>query len=168
MEALIQDLKYGLRMLVKSPGFTIVAVLTLALGVGANTAIFSVVNAVLLNPLRYTHPDRLRLVKEVLPKIGPQPVTVSAPDIVQIQKLNRVFEGVAGFRAWGIDLSTQNEPERVFANRVNSNLFPLLGVQPLVGRAFTTQEDQPGQQVVILSYALWQRRFGGNHSIAGQ
>jgi hypothetical protein len=99
-DALFQDLRYAVRLLRKSPGFYAVAILTLALGVGANTAIFSVVNAVLLSPLPYDHADRLVLVKEVLAHVGPEPFNVSGPDIPHIQKLNHVFDGLGGFRVW--------------------------------------------------------------------
>jgi predicted permease len=163
-----QDVKFGIRSLLKNPGFLAVTVLTLALGIGANTAIFSVVNAVLLNPLPYSDPGRLTLVNEVLPKLGPEPVGVSAPDIAQIRKLNRVFEDVAGFRGWEMDLSAKDGAERLYAIRVSSSLLPLLGVQPLLGRNFTEQEDRPGQNVVILSFGLWERRFGGSRDIVGQ
>jgi putative ABC transport system permease protein len=155
--------------MLKNPGFMTVAVLTLALGIGANTAIFSVVNAVLINPLPYADPNRLVLVKEVLAAIGSQPVTVSAPDIAQIDKQNRVFDGVAGFRVWSYELSGQGgSPERVIGERVGYNLFSVLGVAPIIGRTFTAQEDQPGQTVAILSYGLWQRHFGGDRDVAGK
>jgi putative ABC transport system permease protein len=165
---LLQDLRYAARILRKSPGFTAVAVLTLALGNGANTAIFSVVNAVLLSPLPYADADRLLLVKEVLPHAGPQPFDVSGPDIAQIQKLNHVFEKVGGFRVWTYEFSGRGEPQRVTADRISSDLFDVLGVQPIVGRVFTAEEELAGHSVVILSYGLWQRRFGGQHTVLGQ
>jgi predicted permease len=168
LDELMQDLRYGARMFRRSASFTAVAILTLALGIGANTAIFSVVNAVLLSPLPYANPERLALVKEVLPNTSPDPFNVSGPDIVQIQKMNHVFEGVGGFRVWTYELSGKSEPERVTANRISSDLFNVLGVQPLAGRAFTPQEEQFGHQVVILSYGLWQRQFGGQQNILGQ
>jgi putative ABC transport system permease protein len=165
---LLQDLHYGQRVLRKSPGFTAVAVLTLALGIGANTAIFSVVNAVLLSPLPYADADRLVLVKEVLPHAGPQPVSVSGPDISQIQKLNHVFEKVGGFRVWTYEFSGTGEPQRVTTDRVSSDLFDVLGVQPIVGRVFTAEEELAGHRVVILSYGLWQRSYGGQLGVLGQ
>src|SRR5437588_243988 len=100
MDTLLQDIRYGLRVMLKNPGFMTVAILTLALGVGANTAIFSVVNAVLLNPLPYANPSRLVLVREHIPKIGAMPMSVSAPDIAVIQRSNTTLENLAGFRAW--------------------------------------------------------------------
>jgi predicted permease len=168
LDELKQDLRYGARMFWKIPGFTAVAVLTLALGVGANTAIFSVVNAVLLSPLPYASAHRLVLVKELLPNITAEPFNVSGPDIAEIQKLNHVFERVGGFRVWTYEFSGRGEPVRVTANRISSDLFDVLGVQPVAGRVFEPQEEQFGHQVVILSYGFWQRQFGGQHNILGQ
>jgi len=168
LESSIQDLRYGLRMLAKNPGFTAVAVLTLALGIGANTAIFSVVDAVVLRPLPYKDPDRLVMVKERIPLVTPEPIPVCAPDVVQFQRQNQVFESLAAFRGGQFDLSGESEPERITAERVNASLFSLLGVQPLVGRAFTADEDQPGHSLAILSYALWKRRFGANPDAVGR
>ena len=168
IENFIQDLRYGLRMLAKNPVFTAVAVLTLALGIGANTAIFSVVDAVVLHPLPYKDPNRLVMVKERIPMVTPEPIPVCAPDVVQFQRENRVFESVAAFHGGQFDLAGEGAPERIRAERVNANLFSLLGVQPVVGRAFTAAEDQPGHSLVILSYALWQRRFGANPDVLGR
>jgi predicted permease len=168
VDELIQDLRFGVRMFRKSPGFTVVAVLTLALGIGANTAIFSVVNAVLLSPLPYANADRLMMVKELLPNITAEPFNVSGPDIAEIQKLNHVFEWVGGFSVWTYEFSGRGEPARVTADRISSDLFELLGVRPVVGRAFEPQEEQFGHQVVILSYGFWQRQFGGQLNILGQ
>ena len=168
LEACWQDFRFGARMLRKNPGFTAVAILTLALGIGANSAIFSVVNAVLLSPLPYADANRLVLVHEVLPKFSPRPLSVSGPDIALIQKLNHVLEGVAGFRVWTYEFSGKAEPERVTANRAGSELFHVLGVQPALGRTFTSNEEPPGHQVVVLSYGLWQRQFAGDRSVLGQ
>jgi predicted permease len=168
LDELIQDLHHGARMFRKSPGFTAVAILTLALGIGANTAIFSVVNAVLLSPLPYANAHRLVLVKELLPNLSADPFNVSGPDIAEIQKLNHVFEGVGGFRVWTYEFSGRGEPARVTANRISSDLFDVLGVQPVVGRGFEPREEQFGHQVVILSHAFWQSQFGGQHNILGQ
>jgi putative ABC transport system permease protein len=168
LEELVQDLRYGARMFRKSLGFTAVAILTLALGIGANAAIFSVVNAVLLSPLPYADAHRLMLVKEVLPNISAEPFNVSGPDIAEIQRLNHVFEVIGGFRVWTYEFSGRGEPARVTANRISSNLFDVLGVQPIAGRAFEPQEEQFGHQVVVLSYGFWQRQFGGQHNVLGQ
>jgi putative ABC transport system permease protein len=168
MTGFLQDLRYALRQLRKNPGFTIVAVITLALGIGANTAIFSVVYAVVLRPLGYTDPDQLVLVKELIPKASPDPIPVSAPDVIQLQHSRDVFRGVAAFVGVGFDLSGRTSPQRVIGERVNANLFSLLGIEPLLGRTFTFEEDQPGRRVAMLSYALWQRQFGSNPNILGQ
>jgi predicted permease len=167
VDEFFHDLRYAGRILRKSPGFTAVAVLTLALAMGANTAIFSVVNAVLLSPLPYADARRLVLVKEVLPDVIQGPVTVSGPDIPHIQRLNHVFEATAGFRLWTYELSGTGEPERVTVNRASTDLFNVLGVQPMIGRAFTPEEEPAGHQVAILSYGMWQRRFGGSRDILG-
>jgi putative ABC transport system permease protein len=168
LDEMIQDLRYGMRMFRKSPGFTAIAILTLALGIGANAAIFSVVNAVLLSPLPYANAHRLMLVKELLPNITAEPFNVSGPDIAEIQKLNHVFEGVGGFGVWTYEFSGRGEPARVTADRISSDLFDVLGVQPVVGRGFEPQEEQFGHQVAILSYGFWQRQFGGQLNILGQ
>ena len=168
METLLQNLRYAIRVLRKSPGFTAAALLTLALAIGANTAIFSVVDAVVLRALPYRDPDRLVLMKEWIPQATPDPIPVSAPDVIQFQRQNSVFDGVAAFSGAQFDLSGENEPQRVTAERVNFNLFPLLAVQPVMGRGFTESEDQPGQQVAILSYGLWRSRFAGDPNVIGR
>ena len=168
IENLAGDLRYAVRVLSQNPGFLTVAVLTLALGVGANTAIFSVINAVLFSPLPYADPDRLVMVKEVVSLIGPTPISVSAPDISQIRKMNHVFEAVAGIRLWTYELSGITVPQRVIANRTSSDLFQALGVQPILGRAFTAEEEPRGHAAAILSYRLWQQRFGGDRNVLGR
>jgi putative ABC transport system permease protein len=168
MFALPKDFRDACRMLRNKPGFTILAVLTLALGIGASTAIFSVLDAVILRPLPYRAPDRLVLVKEWIPKAIPDPIPVCAPDVVQFQRENQSFESLAAFRGDQFDLVGGTEPQRVNVNRVNANLFSLLGVQPSLGRAFTADEDHPGQLVAILSHGLWQRQFGADPNIVGR
>src|SRR5215813_4113878 len=117
---MFNDLRYTVRMLVKTPGFTIAAVATLGLGIGASTAMFSVVNAVLLRPFPYQKPGRLALIREAIPKLGGGSVPVSAPDVLDFQRLNHVFEKVAGFENLSMDLSGVNEPERLAVARVSS------------------------------------------------
>ena len=168
LETFFQDLRHGLRMMRKHPGFSIVAILTLALGIGANTAIFSVVNAVLLNPLPYLQPDRLVVVHERLPLLGESSVDLPAPDVLTFQQQNHVFTAGAGFRDTYLDLTGAGQPVRIRAARVSWTLFPVLGVQPLLGRTFTQGEDDPGRNVAILSYALWKRQFGGDPAIVGK
>ncbi len=168
LEDLTQDVRYAFRMLRKSPGFTAVAVLTLALGIGATTAIFSVVNAVLLQALPYHDSNRLMLVREKLPRFFPTPFSVSAPDIAVMARNNHVFTGVAGFTGIQVNLSGVGAPERIVAERISANLFPLIDASPLIGRIFHEGEDQPGHFVTVLSYGLWQRSFGGEPSAVGR
>jgi len=168
MARLPQDLRHAFRMLRNKPAFTAVAILTLALGIGANTAIFSVVDASILRPLPYSAPGRLVMVKEWIPKAIPDPIPVCAPDAVQFQRENQTFASMAAFWGGQFDLSGGTEPQRINVNRVNATIFPLLGVQPSLGRAFTTEEDQPGHLVAILSNGLWQRQFGADPNIVGR
>ncbi|MGH9934665.1 MAG: ABC transporter permease, partial [Blastocatellia bacterium] len=169
MGHLLNDLRYGARMLLKKPGFTLIAILTLALGIGANTAIFSVVNAVLLRPLRYSAPDRLAQVWQNFPQSGANQVTISAPEFLDYKDQNRVFERMAAFRPQGFTLTSGGEPERILGARVSADLFPLLGVAPALGRAFLPEEDQlGGPRAVILSHGFWQRRFGSDTALIGK
>jgi putative ABC transport system permease protein len=164
-----QDLRYGVRMLVKTPGFTIVAAVALALGIGANSAIFSVVNTVLLRPLPYKDPDRLVMVWEDATKHGYPRDTPAAANYVDWRDQNQVFEGMAAIVEWDFNLTGMGEPERIDGRRVSANLFPLMGVEPYLGRTFLPEEDQPGaNRVVILSHGLWQRRFGSDANITGK
>src|SRR5438132_4570198 len=133
MQTLFQDLRYGARMLVKKPGFTLIAALTLALGIGANTVIFSVVNAVLLRPLPYQNPDRLVLVKESLPKLSWSLLSVSPAEFLDYQSENQVFSEMAAFTDLSVNLTGQGEAQHIQAARVSATLFPMLGVMPLRG-----------------------------------
>ena len=168
LESLLQDLRYGVRMLVKNPGFTTIAVLTLALGIGFTTAIFSVANAVLIQPLRYDHPDALVLIREGIPKFLGGSMPVSAPDIAIIRRENRVFSGVAAYQSKSLNLAGAGEPRRVGATRVSASLFPVLGASPILGRGFTPDEDPPGHFVTILSYGLWSEQFGRDPAVIGR
>lgn len=168
IETLLQDIRFALRMLRKSPGFTAVAVLTLALGIGATTAIFSVVNAVLLKSLPYQQPDRLMFVQERIPRLNQRPISVSAPDILVMQRDNRVFDALGAFCTQSANISGAGEPQRVQTARVSANLFPMLGANALLGRTFSPGEDPPGHFVTILSYALWQEHFGGDPAVIGK
>jgi putative ABC transport system permease protein len=163
-----RDALYGLRMMGKDPAFTALAILGLALGIGATTAIFSVMNAVILRPLPYRAPDRLVQIEEVIPKATPGPIPVSAPDVLDFAEQNRSFDGVAGFEAMQFELTGTGEPSQIRAARVGADLFPLLGVPPLLGRTFSSDEDQPGKRVMVLSYRLWQSRFGGDPNVLGR
>lgn len=169
IETLIQDLRYGARMLLKNPGFTVVAVIALALGIGANSAIFSVVNTVLLRPLPYKDPERIVMVWEDATKHGYPRDTPAVANYIDWRDQNKVFEGMAAIAEMSFNLTGTGDPERIEGRRVSANLFPLLGVEPQLGRAFLPEEDQPGaNRVVILSQGLWQRRFGSDTNIIGK
>ena len=168
LETFWRDLRYGLRQLRRSPGFTVVAILTLALGIGATTAIFSVVNAVLLKSLPYQQPNNLMFVQERLPKFSNRAIPVSAPDVLTMQRDNNVFDSLAAFQTVARNLSGAGEPQRILAARVSASLFPTLGANPLFGRTFSPGEDPPGHFVAILSYALWQEHFGGDPAVIGK
>jgi putative ABC transport system permease protein len=164
MNTLFQDVKYGLRILLKHPLVTAIAVITLALGIGANTAIFSVVNAVLLNPLPYKQPDRLVALWGNVPGHGRW--RTSPANFFDWKKQNTVFEDVVAFGASTLTLTGDGEPEQLVGCRVSSGYFAVVGVDPMLGRAFLPEEHERGKgQVVILGYNFWQRRFGGDHNI---
>ena len=163
----MNDLRFALRQLRKSPGFTLIAVITLALCIGANTAIFSVVNAVLLRPLPYPHSEQLVRV------FGSQPQLALAPsspaNFLEWKEENQVFERIGTYVGQGFNLLGGDKPERVIGARVSADLLPLLGVQPALGRLFTNDEDQEGRgQVVIVSHDFWRSRFGGGPNIVRQ
>jgi predicted permease len=169
LETLAQDIRYAFRMLRKSPGFTAVAVLTLALGIGANTAIFSIVDAVLLRPLPLKNPSRLVMLWEGIPEIGFPKITASAPDIMFYEREQKSFDSVGSFQNEQLDISGgTGEPERIVATRVSASIFPTLGVSPLIGRTYTDAEDKSRANVVVLSYGIWHRRYGADANIVGQ
>ncbi|MDQ3685032.1 MAG: ABC transporter permease [Acidobacteriota bacterium] len=162
MTTLLQDLRYGFRMLLKNPIFTVVAVVTLALGIGANSAIFSVVNTILLRPLAYKDPDRLVLINHNYPKLDLK-ASVSAPGYAHYRDNAQSFSSVAALTGWNVNLTGEGEPERLQGTAVTANLFSTLGAEAARGRVFLTEEDQPGRnRVVVLSDQFWQRRFGGS------
>jgi putative ABC transport system permease protein len=169
MQSLIQDLRYGARMLLKAPGFTLIAVITLALGIGANTAIFTVVNTVLLRPLSYSEPERIMRLAPEWPNESFR--NASEPKFIFWREHSQAFDGVAATIGIGsgVNLSGGSEPEFVTGVRVSADFFRVLGVNPAIGRGFTKEEDsQNGERVVILSHGLWQRRFGADPAIAGK
>ena len=169
MTTLMQDLRYGLRMLAKSPGFTAIAVLTLALGIGANTAIFSVVNAVLLRPLPYRDARQLVIVWEENPARGWTTNIVSAANFDDWRQQNTVFSDMAAVDPTSFNLTGVSEPLEIDGERVTANLFALLGVQPIRGRGFTAADDEPSSPpVAIISYGLWQRYYGGDTKVIGR
>jgi putative ABC transport system permease protein len=166
METLLKDIRYGIRGLLKRPGFTVIALITLALGIGANTAIFSVVNAVLLRPLPFQKPEELVIVWEDATFAGFPHNTPAPANYVDWKTQNQSFVDMAASHEDSFNLTGDGEPERVSAYSVTANFFPLLGVQPLLGRSFLQEEDRPGShKVVILSYSLWQSRYGGDRNI---
>jgi putative ABC transport system permease protein len=169
MENLFQDLRYGFRTLVKNVGFTLVAVVALALGTGANSAIFSVINAVLLRPLPYEKPDDLMNVWGNNLKSGNAKAGISAPDFMDYQSQNSCFDGMASFAYDDFNLSGGDMPEHVQGTMVSSNLFQVLGVKPAAGRLLLDEDGQPGaDRVVVISNGLWKRRFGSDQSLIGQ
>jgi putative ABC transport system permease protein len=169
MQTLWQDLRYGARMLFKKPGFTSIAVLTLALGIGANTAIFSVVNGVLLRPLPYKEPDRLARVYSEFPTMNLRKFWISPPEYMDVQKEAKSWESIGAWAAGGVNIAANGPPIRVAATSVTRSLIDTLGVQPALGRNFTSGEDTVGgPRVTIISHALWQRAFGGQADILGK
>ncbi len=170
MGVLIQDLHFAIRQMVKKPGFTAVVVLTMALGIGANAAIFSVLDAVLLRPLPYSNPDRLIKVWTRFTGIGaPNDQNwVSAPEFRDFQQLNNSFSELAAIGSGSINLGVKGSPQRVVGASVSPSMFSMLGAQPLLGRTFLPEEAQPGRDhEVVLSYGLWRRVFGGNPKVIG-
>ncbi len=166
---LVRDLRFGFRQLRKNPGFTAVAVLTLALGIGLNTAIFSVVYAVLLRPYPYRDPDRLVIVWEQNPSRGWTTNIVSAANFNDWRKQNRVFADMAAVDPTTFNLAGDGEPVEIGGEQVTANLPSLLGVQPLQGRGFQPEDDRPGSApVALVSYGLWQRRYGGDPAMIGR
>jgi len=168
MTGIAQDLRYALRQLRKSPGFAAIAIITLALGIGANTAIFSVVNAVLLRPLPYANADQLVMLWEQNPHRGWFENIISGDNFHDWQKQNQVFSGMAAFESGSFNISGNHRPEEVAAERVSANLFSVLGVQPFRGRLFLPEENRQEKAAVILSYGLWQQRYGGDPNLVGK
>jgi len=167
MSGLGQDLRCALRQLRKSPGFTATAVCTLALGIGANTAIFSVVNGVLLNPLPYPQPGQLVALYQRTPEITE--VSIPYPNFLDWQRENRSFSALGAYRSEGFNLTNVGEPERLKGEMVSATFFPLLGVKPLLGRTFTDSEDLlGGAPVALISEGLWKRKFGASPDIVGK
>ncbi|MEE9473360.1 MAG: ABC transporter permease, partial [Acidimicrobiia bacterium] len=167
MGSLIHDLRVSLRGLRKRPGFTVVVVLTLVLGIGAPTAIFSLVSGVLLRPLPYQDPDRVVMVWEDPP--GGDRFSVAPANFLDWRQQNEVFEDMAASAGATVNLTGTDEPERIRGRRVSASFFPILGIPPALGRTFLPEEDQPeGEPVVVVSYGLWQRLFGADPSVIGR
>lgn len=168
MGTLLQDVRYGIRMLAKHRGFTVIAVLTLALGIGANTAIFSVVNAELLRPLPFNDPGRLVRVWETNSRIGTKSDSISYPDFGDWQTQNHVFEKVGAHTNASYTLTGVEQPERLEGQVISAEMISLLGATPELGRAFLPGEDEPHHHVAILSHRLWKEHFGGDPGIIGR
>ncbi|HUI54019.1 MAG TPA: ABC transporter permease [Bryobacteraceae bacterium] len=172
MAVLLQNVRYGVRMLVKNPGFAAVAVLCLALGIGATTAIFSVVNAVLLRPLPYAHPERLlRIFTEfpTFPNGGLRHFWVSEPEYLDLKRDISSFDGIEVWNNAGVNLAANAEPVRATASFVSGGMLPLLGVSPILGRALSVEDDRPGvPRNAVLSFGLWQRAYGADRNILGR
>jgi putative ABC transport system permease protein len=168
MKTLLQDLRYAIRTMRNKPGFTLIAVVTLALGIGGSTAIFTVVDAALLRGLPYKSPDRLYHLWESTPQKEFAQREFSYPDFQDYQQ-NQVLEGLAAYTGGSGIMSGRGEPERIFAPGATANFFSVLGVEPILGRTFQPGEDKPGAaRVVVLTYGMWQRRFGADPGIIGQ
>jgi putative ABC transport system permease protein len=171
MKTLIQDFNFGIRQLRRNPGFAAIAVITIALGIGVTTAMFSVVNAVLLRPLPFHQPDRLLAVGEYDTRLGvPQNDlgSVSYPDVVDIRDRNRSLKDIAAYDFDQAALTGAGEPRHVNVSHVNASMFPILGVQAYLGRTFTPEEDQPGRHLAVLSYKFWRTSFNGSRDVIGR
>ena len=169
LESIVHDVRYAVRLLLRSPGFTITCVLILAIGVGATTAIFSLVNAVLLRPLPFAQPDRLIWVSQQdhsLPGVAPE--SLSYPDYFDWRAQNHTLEGIASYVNGTATMELQGQSQRLQAESVSSNLFRVLGVAPALGRDFSWEDEKPGNRVVMLSYAFWQSQFAADPAIAGK
>src|SRR5215210_4951130 len=166
MDTIIKDLRFAVRSFLKRPGFLVIAVSTLALGIGATTAMFTVVNSVLLRPLQFPEPERIVLFDGFNPRQGITESNLSVPDIVDWQKQSQSFEQIAAFFSGGAFLSTGDETERVRATGVSGEFFPLFKTNAISGRTLQAEDMQEGREpVIVISHALWQRRFGGTADI---
>jgi len=173
LETMLQDARYGFRVMARNPLFTIVVVVTLALGIGVNTAIFSVVNALLLKPLPYSDPDPLVWVGEILPQGPGNPITrsdwVPGPHILGWARQAKTLEQIAAFNSDSTTLTGLGDPEKVDTNFVTASFFPTLGIQPFIGRLLLPADEKPGaESVTVISYSFWQRRFGSDPNVAGR
>src|SRR5436190_15961064 len=169
VETTLQDLKYGLRLLKRSPGFAALAILTIGLGIGANSAIFSVINGVVRKPLAYPNPDRLMFITSQFTFQNFDHFWVSPPEYFDFKEHTRAFADVAAYTTAAVNVSEGDTPERVPATIVTASMFKVLGVPPLRGRYFVEEEDRPNADpVVIISYELWQRMFAGNPALVGK
>jgi len=168
LDTFFKDIRYGIRNLLKRPGFTLVVIVTLALGIGANSAMFSAVNAVLLRPLPYPDSEQIVLFEGVNPGKGITDSNMSVPDLADWQQQNKAFEQMAGFVTGGSLLVSNDETERVRGTDVTADFFPLFRTRAIKGRTLQPDDSQKGREaVVVLSHALWQRLFGGDENVVG-
>ena len=169
MDPLLQDIRYGIRMLFKNPGFTIVAFLTLALGIGANTAIFSILNSILFQPLPFKNPDQLAMLISYNTRHVRKGTSASYPDFLDWQKQNTVFNEMSVFRVKSYTLTGVGDPERIEGGRVSGNFFDLLGIKPQIGRSFTKEDDKPGAEKIVmiggLPYRLLKAYLNESYSV---
>jgi putative ABC transport system permease protein len=169
LDQLLNDLRFGARTLAKNRGFALLAIATLALGIGANTAIFSVIYGVLLKPLPYADSDRLVLIRQSAPPLGRDDVSVSIKEFYTYRDQAQDFDGLVEFHQMNFDLLRRGEPDRVSTGVVSPNFFNVLGIAPVLGRTFVAEDDKPGAPaVLVLSYSYWQKKFGGDRTIVGQ
>jgi len=166
MDTLLKDVRYAIRNLVKRPGFTLIAVITLALGIGANSAIFSAINALLLKPLPFPGLDRVVALWDKIPSRGVVHNEVAMANYLDWRAQNQSFEQLALYRWWSTNLTGVEPPERIQGFLVTANFLDAIGIKPIMGRNFAEEENQPGKDAVaIITYSLWQRRFGGDPNI---
>jgi predicted permease len=164
---LLQDMKYAVRMLAKNPGFALIAILTLALGIGANTALFSVVNGVLLNPLPFANPNRLAAIHWKTPQF--EQASLTYPNFLDWQKDNRTFEAMAAYREMDFSLTGYGDPQRLHGQQISADFFPLLGIQPILGRTFRREEDQVGAApVALIGDGFWKSKFASSPDVVGK
>src|SRR5262245_44968398 len=169
MAELLADVRYAFRSLRKSPGFTAVAALTLALGVGANSAIFSVLNGVVLKPLQYNSPDQLVRVASQFPTMGFTKFWISPPEFFELKERNRSFSAVGAYRTGTVSVGGDDAPLRATSAGATSDLFTTLGVPAYIGRPYNADEDVPnGERVAVISYELWTRAFGSDRGIVNR
>lgn len=164
IERLLRDLRFAFRQLAKAPGFTLTAVLTLAVGIGGVTAVFSIVLAVVLRPLPFTDSGRLISLHEHIEGDSHQ-LNVTAPDLLTFERQSSAFTAVGGFIGSGYELTGAGAPFKARAERVTASLFPLFGIEPMLGRTFTQQEDDDASPVAVISYALWKERFHSDPNV---
>src|SRR6185312_942555 len=169
MDSLLKDIRYGIRGLLKRPGISVIAIITLALGIGANSAIFSAVHALLLKPLPFPELDRVVAIWDKMPSHGVQHNEVTMANYLDWRAQGQSFDQLALYRWWSTNLAGVEPPERIQGFLVTANFFDALGMKPILGRNFTAEENEPGKDAVaIVTHSLWQRRFGGDPNIVGK